>query len=338
MKKRIFMTGQQTQKALEIASAHLADTVEIRASCPPFNVRCWNDAVPVQCFNAAAFGTEIPKAIITLTRHPLIANAMCALSIAPLKMSLNTFAVDQVKRVRAITKYLRCRSTQNYGAVVDKMESFVERFSKCKSSDFDNEQAWLEFRQQECGLPADCDRRLHFDHVLQMFGCSDELSKEIRQAQRNQEEGAMKLEHYALRPLVRALSGYNLQGCIADIVNYCYVALSKSTANQSEQDVLATLHAFGDAFADDSARKRLWVPDIYIQDAEHDDMITWAILKVLNPALEVIVQLPCGDVFNALEHQFTSMDNVRVFRDRDSTNGGPIQRFFKLGAFFDGPQ
>jgi hypothetical protein len=77
-------------------------------------------------------------------------------------------------------------------------------------------------------------------------------------------------------------------------------------------------------------RKFKRCPEALLLDMEKDDLFTWWVVQSIRPP-QVLVQLPEGKLYDNLETMCKNFgENVVVFRDPHSTNGGALKNLFGL--------
>lgn len=135
-----------------------------------------------------------------------------------------------------------CSSGPNKEAV-DNMAAFIDAFEKLKEGDISNLEKWREFVGQYA--KDGWEERLHFDYALSNFGFDEEVSKKLRKLKRQVEEDKgikteKTLEEYSLRWLVKALAGYNVSGCLTDVVNLLFAISGEQRPEEGLQQEVRT--------------------------------------------------------------------------------------------------
>jgi hypothetical protein len=108
------------------------------------------------------------------------------------------------------------------------------------------------------------------------------------------------LETFSFRWLGKAFSGYNVKGCLTDVVNLVFAmaelgddgkdpkGLAESEIADKITEVVTKVNR--------SDLSGLWVPTHIVHDSESDDLLCWLLLeqihKTLGSDLQVLVQFP----------------------------------------------
>jgi hypothetical protein len=181
---------------------------------------------------------------------------------------------------------------------------------------------------EQAGVHSNWKQNLHYDKVLSCFGANEEESKEVVQLMKRDVEWLSKI-----------LNGFKIKGCLTDVVNLvmCIMKINPATFQHTEEktvemQIADTIRKFSRMLViylskKDSEDLNFWIPNIFIHDAEVDDMLCWAILKVLNPNIVVTVQLPPDLIFKKL-HPILESYGATIFTDPHSRNAKAVRHTF----------
>jgi len=338
---RVFFSGQQTSTAWAI----VREAKEIRTSLrndqkvPVWpdqksvvnvNTPCVSARIPEgivslkHLSNSPCFGALIPEAIYSLMQLPDIQVQMKKLDIPPLTYEWDALLGYKLDHLRELSNLFVNEPLQR------KLEYFASQhyMNDDSQSRVENMKDWCQILKR-CGISDDWKQNLHCEKILLCFGATKE-----------QNEKAIKTMRRKLEWLSKFVNGYRIQGCLTDVVNLCVCLLKKSGDNNTtekeeknevkmnnEEDIAASILQLKELLSSKQYADNLWIPDTFCHDAEVDDMLCWAILKAINPKLNVIVQLPDKEEID--EEEMLSYGATRLFMDEDSKNLKVIQRTFE---------
>lgn len=153
--------------------------------------------------------------------------------------SLSTFVQKKMPKVKELIKVARtiaeCNSDEGQQAI-ERLEAFVEKFEAMAPDDIQSLDDWNAFVGSHAN--AGWEGRLHFGLVLSNFGFDEQASIKLRET-KHAENGEM-LEQYSLRWLSKALSGYNIQGSLADVVNLVFAMGQNAQPQQLDEEEVRT--------------------------------------------------------------------------------------------------
>lgn len=131
-------------------------------------------------------------------------------------------------------------------SALTRLAGFIDAFEAISPDDIDGPAAWASFvsRYAEEGWKG----RLGFDLLLQNFGFESSFARRLRSMEHVVKVGGTEggiegggeerqtLEQFSMRWLSKALAGYNVNGCLADLVNLMF-AMSNTPPPSEEGQV-----------------------------------------------------------------------------------------------------
>lgn len=326
----VFISGQQTKLMLE--KIKMLSKSDVKTSFPPFNnlhLPEWNDEKKDD-LDLPCYGTKIPVEIYELFNTKALHRELKNLQV-DLHWRVDPFVLNMAKERIPLLANEIVKVTGNT-ATATKLMTFMTKLLN-ESQDVSSKPEWNQFISS-CSIPDDWEEKLHFDSVLTLFGCSEEESKIILQTEIVVKEKPSSLQNYCVRWLSKALTAFQLNGCLVDVVNLIFAMLGLTTYKHdrtpwTEQDVVEKVRLFRqmvDTNGSGNTVSNLWIPQFFLHDAEKDDMLCWALLLALknrNHAyhrLITMVQLPTDQIFDQLEDRFKKIPGTLVFRDSQSRN------------------
>jgi len=326
--QRIFVCGQTTAEVHKrvralTQEANNKDPPDVRVSATPFNVKNNPQLEPAKNYNIPCFG-QIPSAALSVLNTEMERDAQL------LSMKVPTFTVDRfvqgkMKKVHKMVETCKKELTDNTAAF-DKIDQFATDFSQLDPASIHSPEDWSSFIKKHIADP-DWQDKLHFDHILGLFGFTEDVALRIRQMRvtetdKDGQEEISTCEQFGVRWLAKALTGFKPDGCFTDVVNLIYAMMGKPPQGApTEKEVVEYIHSFKEHLS----RLRLsemWIPNILMHDAESDDMCVWILLRhvheVLGSQLEVHAQLPPDERLDEKAQHWSP--HAKVFRDPDSKN------------------
>lgn len=339
---KLFCSNQQTEEALRIRELWLGDLQidSVKTSVPPFNVRLnlgWPaDWEPVN-YNIATFGVKLPRVVMDLfeTEEMQRLSKTPGKEIPIPKYALDTFV--QKKMVKVHELVAECRKPEagmdaDSLKSVTKLEAFAKGFAGIDAKKISGPKEFEEFVHKH--VAPGWEDKLHFDHVLGMFGFTKEVSDKIRgmtiKVQEKDQEVDVTLEHHALRWLTKAFRGYGPVGCLTDFVNLVYAVQKMEQPKEASEEAVMVAVKKLQGKMNSNDLSDLWIPTHLVHDAESDDALSWLLLLRLHELqktrfLEVLIQTPldatADETAQLLKNHGT---NVQVFRDKDSSNAKAV--------------
>lgn len=338
---KLFCSHQQTEEAVRIRSRWLEGLQidSVKSSMPPFNVRlniAWpGDWKPVD-YNIATFGVKLPRVIMDFFETEDMQRIS---KVAGSPIPIPHYALDsfvQKKMVKVLELVEECREpaagmdAESLKSVT-KLENFAKGFSAIDAKKISGPKEFEEFVHKH--VSPGWEDKLHFDHVLGMFGFTKEVSDKIRAMTivvvEKDKEMDVTLEHHSLRWLTKAFRGYGPVGCLTDLVNLVYAVLKMEQPKEaSEEAVMDAMKRLEEKMKKNDLAD-LWIPTHLAHDAESDDALTWLLLQRLHELqktrLEVLIQMPPeaaqDEISQFLKGHGTK---IQVFRDKDSSNGKAV--------------
>jgi len=328
----IFVCGQTTRAVHEHVSRWMAaaPNTSVRVSATPFNVKNHDALRRSVPYDIPCFG-QIPSAALSVLNEKMKQDSQ-QLSMKFPGFVIDTLVQSKMTKVRKMVAECQTVFTDSVSSSAFKrLDTFAEDFAKMDPESIQSTEEWSSFVRRHVDDPK-WQEKLHFDHVLGLFGFTGEVASQIRQMthtekNKNGEEETTPYEQFGLRWLAKALTGFKPDGCLTDVVNLIYAMMGDPPEkDQTEQDVMRTLENFKKRLARNgrSGFQDLWIPDKLVHDAESDDMLVWLLLrhvhKKIGSTLDVRVQLPPDSGLNEKEQCWSGQPSTIVFRDQDSKN------------------
>jgi hypothetical protein len=301
----LFQSHQQTKVAYDVWHRWLRgrEPESLKVSLPPFNVPKTITLLPMtKSYNVPTFGVMIPKAIMPLFESEAIKAMAEELSIRIPQYTLDSFVQKKMFKVKILVQ--AARDLGGWDEQADRLERFATAFENLAVTEINGPDEWKRFVEQH--VAAGWESRLHFDHVLQNFGFDDDVAKKLRGTKHTETDGktgevtSHDLETFSFRWLGKAFSGYNVKGCLTDVVNLVFAmaelgddgkdpkGLAESEIADKITEVVTKVNR--------SDLSGLWVPTHIVHDSESDDLLCWLLLeqihKTLGSDLQVLVQFP----------------------------------------------
>lgn len=300
---KVFICCQQTEavKNLVTSLEHSHRSLDIRLSSPPFNGKALLSKG--RAYNLPCYGIRISRAICDLFNRTTLSIIFDCLPPKTLDWGLNTYVQKHANSIHLDPLFkINSKATEQ-------IRRFLNAFSQLEDKDVSCFEDWNRFLLSH-GIDKDWENNLHVDKVLQNFGFTDEETKKVQEHQNT------------LRWLSKCLTGYNLKGCLTDMVNLIYALTNSDTDNQTEKDIVDKINSFQKRDESDENNKKifcfiqrpvqlktdnLWIPNAIIHDCEFDDVLALTMCHRLNPRIHEYVQLP--------------LSRSSVLYDKDSKNG-----------------
>ena len=305
MRTVLFQCHQQTKVAYDVWHRWLRgrEPESLKVSLPPFNVpKTITLLLMNKSYNVPTFGVMIPKAIMPLFESEAIKAMAEELSIRIPQYTLDSFVQKKMFKVKILVQ--AARDLGGWDEQADRLERFATAFENLAVTEINGPDEWKRFVEQH--VAAGWESRLHFDHVLQNFGFDDDVAKKLRGTKHTETDGktgevtSHDLETFSFRWLGKAFSGYNVKGCLTDVVNLVFAmaelgddgkdpkGLAESEIADKITEVVTKVNR--------SDLSGLWVPTHIVHDSESDDLLCWLLLeqihKTLGSDLQVLVQFP----------------------------------------------
>jgi hypothetical protein len=242
--------------------------------------------------------------------------------------TIDRFVQGKMKKVHKMVEMCKKEITDS-NAAFDLVDRFAKDFSELDPTSIQSPENWFSFVKKYIDDP-DWQEKTHFDHILGLFGFSEDAALRIRQMtltekDKDGKEETSTYEQFGVRWLAKALTGFKPDGVLTDVVNLIYAMMGEPpTEAQTEKDVIETLQKFKEHLSRRGCHNDMWIPDILLHDAESDDMMVWLLLRYVHrlrgSQLEVHVQLPPDTRLDGKEQEWSTLPCVKVFRDPDSKN------------------
>jgi hypothetical protein len=209
---------------------------------------------------------------------------------------------------------------------VKRLETFVDDFARLTPAEMTSPAQWRQWVGER--VTAGWEARLHFSTLLDNFGFSREMTEGLRhtthyETQKDGQTKGEKLEHFSFRWLSKALTGFNVKGCLTDVANLAFAMAGEppdvdeeGRSEVREDEVVARIRKVSAKLAD-SDFSGLWVPTHFVHDAETDDMLAWLLLqhvhRRLGSSLSTLVQLPAVNESDEADDEYkTKREHHRV--------------------------
>jgi len=277
------------------------------------------------------FGRKIPEAIMALFGSATMVNLAATLGVKIPRYALQPFVQSKMHKVHKLIDAARalpaCDAPPN-AAAVERLAAFVNDFAALTPQQVPSLEAWRAFVNGH--TRPGWEERLHFDHVLGNFGFDEQVAWALRNTVHVEadpatgDEETFTLQHYSVRWLSKAFTGFSVQGCLADVANLVFaMAKQKPREGADEAEIAQVIDTTGRKILDGDFTD-LWIPTHVVHDAETDDMLSWLLLehvhRQLGTELQVLVQLPDDPEFDCVADAMERHERVKVFRDDHSTN------------------
>jgi hypothetical protein len=312
----------------------------VRISATPFNVK---NHQPVPCatgYDIPCFG-RIPTVALSLINDAMKEDAE-ELSTKVPGFVIDKLVQDKMKKVHTmVTECRKVVTDDNSQSAFQRLDNFATAFEKLDPASIQSAEAWSQFVQQHVEDPK-WQEKLHFDHVLGLFGFTDSDASFIRQktyteTTSNGEEETKTFEQFGLRWVSKALTGFKPDGCLTDVVNLVYAMQGDPPAAPEEEEaVVRKLEQFRERLSSATPPfEQMWIPNKLVHDAETDDMLVWLLLryihKKMKSQLEVVVQLPQlpdqEDPLKVVADVWERLPGTTVLRDAQSKNLEALIRY-----------
>ena len=181
-----YWCNQQT-----LLTSHIRDAVcfaapdaEHKASMPPFN--CRDPAIMTTepplwtTYNVPVFGVKIPATVMNRVLTPEVRTIAAELQLPLPHNELDPFLQSKAPKIRLLVSAAQLRD--DCGEAVIRLSNFVDEFEALDGESISSPDAWDEWIRQFLLIPAkeDWRDRLHFDHVLSLFGFSRAAADALR--------------------------------------------------------------------------------------------------------------------------------------------------------------
>jgi len=353
----VFVSGQQTALAFDLLKGYLAskkipvDQSHVDASCPKFNLRDQPNWItfPFLRQDCAVFGPNIQAAAVKFlkTLDPKVMKDFQP--FISLNWKVDTFVQQKLKSNKdpkkdKLSPLINLLNSMELKEAADHIMEFAQRFQEVKMAEDADWSDWLRFID-DCKIPKNWVNSTHFDHILQLFGVPQDqvqaiLNRTITESRGlsdsvTEEDGKnVTLRDYSVRWLSKALCGFSCS-IVTDVVNLL-ASMSGLCSLKTEEEVVKMIESFGSLKDRKSSlhgretREYKRCPEALLLDLEKDDLFSWWVVQSVRPP-QVLVQLPQGKLYDELETLCKNFgENVVVFRDSDSTNGGALKNLFNL--------
>jgi len=310
---------------------------DIRVSATPFNTKNRERLEKAKPYNIPCFG-GIPSAALSVFNDEMKTDSK-QLSFKFPGYVVDKFVQSKMTKVRTMVTDCQMEFTDDVSSYAfERLGRFADAFEQLPPDSIHDPKEWSSFVQGHVEDPK-WQEKLHFDHVLGLFGFTDDVSAKIRQRKYKEknkkgEEEESTFEQFGVRWLSKALSGFKPDGCMTDVVNLVYAMTGEPPEKDpTEQDVIRKLENFGKLLRQCSAStfRDVWVPEKLLHDAEADDMLVWVLLRYVHEkmgsTLEVRVQLPDDTRFDEKKNCWEKLSLTNVFKDPDSQNLDALLKF-----------
>jgi hypothetical protein len=329
--RNVYISCQYTQ-GLEQQIQRIQDqlgrvSLEMRASTPPFNVQKGHLYLASEV-NVPTFGIAIPRAVSQLLSVPAIQTAMRLENADPPVFGFVTLFREKLAGGKLQPLVEEFRKHGDLGSTVaGRLEQFLNCLTAVDLGQVKSFDDWYRL-MADWGFPSGWDYQLHFDRVLGLFGCPPDLSRAVRQTAILDGQQQVSLEHFSVRWLSKALTSFNVKGCLSDVVNLAYIvvyhdhgSLLANTKSPTEEQTVDLLNRFRDSLLAGQV-DRFWIPDYHIHDGDTKATAVINALRLVaetSGPVEQHIQVPPDSKFDLVADGLIFAGR-NVFRDPDSEN------------------
>ena len=357
--KCIYTCCQLTRTVHQLVVDHLSDGGDLIMAVPTFNMHCFDkEKMPSfqrameetgHAFNIPVYGPVTTEAVVRLITWLNSCHDFRQI-LGSASFERNTFVID--KATKGITKsFLEDEqlvdsvegeaSKSNVRAAMTRLKDFM---AKANAQQPTSVPEWYAFVSSELKTNDwKNEHTLHVQHVLQLFGLTEDESKACAGTRfkivDGKEDKTQRGERWrALEWLTKMISGgYGPAGATSDVVNLIF-ALERKERGQSVAEVVDAFRERRLEGNDLSGLRDL--PTVMINDGEFDDTLAWKLLYHLHSiqntlgAFKVFMQVPdfeASDFKDTDDRPFfrtlttvLHSANVEIVRDAQSKNGKKI--------------
>ena len=173
---RVFVSGQTTKEVHKLVLA--TPSAEVRVSATPLNVKNHAPLPGDTHYDIPCFG-RIPTVALSLINDAMKADAQ------ELSTKVPGFVIDkfvQTKMKKVHTMVSECPKVVTDGdsqSAFSRLDNFAGAFENLDPASIQSAEAWSQFVQRHVEDPK-WQEKLHFDHVLGLFGFTDDVALDIR--------------------------------------------------------------------------------------------------------------------------------------------------------------
>jgi hypothetical protein len=353
---RIFVSCQQTLKMYEkidqILNMFPRHTVEIIAVTPTFNIK-YQDAgwkkLPLSTMSVPIVGPDINAAALRLIEELARLDALETLKCKRARYALNdVFVLGNVFKIEHMAEIADGLGMSKFAENVRKFTAVAKM---CRSPETITRIAlgedpanyrvitsvgdWNKFISAQ-GFPENWPERLHFDHICQLFGATDEESKILNSMNVNYvSDGVEKtatMQNYGLRILSKLVGMAQSDMCLTDFINLAVFYMNGGNDNISAGEATALIDELTKRVSNDEFVRSLPYIRYVVHDCEGDDehsvaFINWVNSKK-NRNTNFIAQLPADAKYDRIASKYENSWDYRdnVIRDEKSMNGEALLR------------
>jgi len=271
-----------------------------------------------------AYGPNIANAVMSMFESEGMRIAARRLSFSIPRYKLSKLVQEKMVKVRDLVKH--CEDTPSISAgsarATENLLAFVQEFEKLDESSIKDIHDWERFVGRFV-LSTEWQSKLHFDHLLGLFGFEREVADVLRKTSFTNAKGEVEtFEQHALRWLGKALAAYGPPGALTDVVNLVFAMTGDSWDGLSDVEIAQKIKAFSEKVIVASDTSGVWVPTHCFHDGEIDDCLAWVLLEHIwgGQDRKVLIQLPEDPDFDALAKEWARLPGCEVWRDPDSRN------------------
>lgn len=232
-------------------------------------------------------------------------------------------------------------NTYMYYDSIDKLEKFGEEFKNLKETEIKSWNDWNDFILKSIRFNPyyDWKDKLNLEVVLTLFGFDEATCKVINDIEIENSVG-VKVGNEYVRWISKMLSGYNIKGCLTDVINFIFAILEKDNNKiYNEKQIVNILEEFEKTYLEDKLETKLSIGTLFV-DMEKDDLLTILLAYSLfnkeskeskGDKLNLFCQLPYDfknknllKLLETLKENF----NVTIIYDLNSLNSKVLENFY----------
>ena len=226
---KIFVCGQTTAKVHELSRKLTHNTdADVRVSSPAFNVKNHTQLPSSKNYNIPVFG-QIPSVALNVLSPEMRLDAP-SISMKVPGFTIDRFVQGKMKKVHKMVEMCKKEITDS-NAAFGLLDRFAKDFSELDPTSIQSPENWFSFVKKYIDDP-DWQEKTHFDHILGLFGFSEDAALRIRQMtitekDKDGKEETSTYEQFGVRWLAKALTCFKPDGVLTDVVNLIYAMMGE---------------------------------------------------------------------------------------------------------------
>merc|ERR1712136_721666 len=170
----------------------MGGNTDVRVSAPPFNVKNHPQLQSSRDYNIPCFGL-IPSAALSVLNSEMREDAP-SLSMKVPSFTIDRFVQGKMKKVHQMVKNCKEVITDSNEAF-DRVDRFAKDFSELDPSSIQSTERWFSFVKKYITDP-DWQNKTHYDHILGLFGFTEEAAVRIREKTQTEKDVIEKIETF----------------------------------------------------------------------------------------------------------------------------------------------